>query len=57
MPAKVDPAKCTGCESCVEACPSEAIAMKGGKAVVDPEKCVDCGVCVDECPVQAINME
>jgi ferredoxin len=57
MPAKVDSETCTGCESCIEACPSEAISMKDGKAVVDPDKCVDCGVCVDECPVEAISME
>jgi len=57
MPAKVDSGKCTGCESCVEACPSEAIKMTDGKAVVDPDSCVDCGVCVDECPVEAIAME
>jgi len=57
MPAKVDSEVCTGCESCVEACPSEAISMKDGKACVDPDKCVDCGVCVDECPVEAISME
>ncbi|HOM60415.1 MAG TPA: 4Fe-4S binding protein [Anaerohalosphaeraceae bacterium] len=57
MPAKVDKEVCTGCGSCVDACPSEAIEMVDGKAVVDPEKCVDCGVCVDECPVEAISME
>ncbi|MBN1126069.1 MAG: 4Fe-4S binding protein [Sedimentisphaerales bacterium] len=57
MPAKVDADKCTGCESCLDACPSEAISMQDGKAVIDPEKCVDCGVCVDECPVEAISME
>ena len=57
MPAKVDAEKCTGCESCLEACPSEAIVMKDGKAVIKPEDCVDCGVCVDECPVEAISME
>jgi len=57
MAAKVDPEKCTGCEACVSACPSEAITIKDGKAVVDPDKCVDCGVCVDECPVEAISME
>ncbi|NLW85175.1 MAG: 4Fe-4S binding protein [Phycisphaerae bacterium] len=57
MPAKVEASTCTGCESCVDSCPSEAIEMKNGKAFVDAEKCVDCGVCVDECPVEAINME
>jgi Fe-S-cluster-containing hydrogenase component 2 len=57
MPAKVDKEKCTGCESCVEACPSDAISMQDGKAVVDAEACIDCAVCVDECPVGAITVE
>ncbi len=57
MPAKVDPEKCTGCESCIDACPSEAIKMEEEKAVIDVDACVDCGVCVDECPVEAISME
>ncbi|MHC4681810.1 MAG: 4Fe-4S binding protein [Planctomycetota bacterium] len=35
MPAKVDAAKCTGCETCVSECPSEAIAMAEDKAGVD----------------------
>jgi len=57
MPAKVDADKCTGCESCLESCPSEAIVMEDGKAVVNADNCVDCAVCVDDCPVEAISME
>jgi len=57
MPAKVDKEKCTGCESCVEECPSEAIKMVDDKAEVGVDDCVDCGVCVDACPVEAITME
>ena len=57
MPAKVDKEKCTGCESCVEECPSEAISMDEEKALVNPEACIDCGVCIDACPEQAISME
>ena len=57
MPAKVDNDKCTGCESCVPECPSEAIAMLEEKAVIDIDACVDCAVCVDACPVEAIEME
>ena len=57
MPAKVDKAKCTGCETCVSECPSEAINMAGDKAKVDPETCIDCGVCVDACPEEAISLE
>ena len=56
MPAKIDSEKCTGCGTCVDECPSEAISMKDEKAVVDAESCVDCGVCVDTCPSGAISM-
>lgn len=57
MPAKVNPETCTGCESCVDSCPSEAIKMENDKALIDVDACVDCAVCVDECPVEAISME
>jgi ferredoxin len=57
MPAKVDKEKCTGCETCVSECPSEAITMDEGKAQINPESCIDCGVCIDACPEQAISME
>ena len=57
MPAKVDVAKCTGFETCVSECPSEAINMAEAKAKVDSDTCIDCGVCVDTCPEEAISME
>ncbi|MHC4159311.1 MAG: indolepyruvate ferredoxin oxidoreductase subunit alpha [Planctomycetota bacterium] len=57
MPAKVDKEKCTGCESCVEECPSEAIKMADDKAQIDVDTCVDCAACVDSCPAEAISME
>ena len=57
MAAKVDANNCTGCESCVSACPTEAIVMKDGLAFVNADDCVECGACVGECPVEAISME
>ena len=57
MPAKVDAELCTGCESCVDECPSEAIKMDNSKAQIDEDACIDCGVCVDACPVEAISLE
>ena len=57
MPAKVDNEKCTGCETCVAECPSEAISMASEKAKINIEECVDCGVCVDACPEEAIAMD
>ncbi len=52
----IDKDKCTGCESCISACPFGALSMKEGIAVVD-EKCNFCGACVDVCPVGAITLE
>ena len=57
MPAVVDNEKCTGCETCVSECPSEAITMADEKAVINLDTCVDCGVCVDACPSEAISLE
>jgi ferredoxin len=57
MPAVVDPEGCTGCETCVAACPAAAITMEGDRAKVDPGLCVDCGTCVDECPAGTISLE
>jgi NAD-dependent dihydropyrimidine dehydrogenase PreA subunit len=57
MTAIVDPDKCTGCESCVDACPLDAIEMQDDIAVVDEETCSDCGSCVDACPAEAITLE
>ncbi|MBA4378691.1 MAG: 4Fe-4S binding protein [bacterium] len=57
MPAFVNPDECTGCESCIEACPTEAIAMTGdGVAKVDPDTCTDCEACLEACPTEAITM-
>ena len=52
----IDANTCTGCESCIPACPFGALSMKEGIAVVD-EKCTFCGACVDVCPVSAITLD
>lgn len=41
--------KCTGCGSCISACPNGAIRMENGKAVTDHKKCNGCGKCVTYC--------
>jgi electron transfer flavoprotein alpha subunit len=51
---KVIPDTCTGCETCVTACPFGAIEMRDGKAFIT-DACTMCGACVEACPVQAIE--
>jgi len=53
----VDKDECTGCETCVETCPVEAISIKDDKADIDQEKCTQCETCVPECPVEAIKIK
>jgi len=56
--ARIDPDLCTGCESCIERCFFEAIAMKDDTAeVVKPDKCVGCGLCQVVCPAEAICLD
>jgi electron transfer flavoprotein alpha subunit len=49
----VDIKKCTGCETCLESCPFDAINMKDDKAVIN-EYCNSCMTCISVCPEGAI---
>ena len=51
----VNEEECTGCETCVGACPAEAISMVDVIAKIDYGECTECGTCVEECPVEAIS--
>ncbi|MBI4849138.1 MAG: 4Fe-4S binding protein [Nitrospirae bacterium] len=48
---KVD--KCTGCETCLNSCPFDAIVMNDGKAFIN-EYCNYCKTCISVCPEGAI---
>ncbi len=50
----VDEDGCTGCGLCLEYCPTEAIAMRGGVAEIDRDFCNSCGACSGACPQNAI---
>ena len=53
MSVIVIPDKCSGCETCLESCPFDAIVMKDGKAVIN-EYCNACMTCLSGCPEGAI---
>jgi len=53
----VDRDLCTGCGTCLKACPVEgAIELVEGKALINPKLCNSCGACVDACPKGAIKV-
>ena len=54
---KASPERCTGCKTCFESCPVQAISMVERKAVMDPSKCIRCYCCHELCPVNAIDLE
>jgi len=45
--------KCTGCETCIDSCPFDAIVIKEGKAYIN-EYCQVCMACINACPEGAI---
>ncbi|MEJ5348262.1 MAG: 4Fe-4S dicluster-binding protein [Desulfosoma sp.] len=55
--ARVREEDCVGCETCVERCQMDAMAMAEGIAHVDSKRCIGCGVCVPTCPQEAIALE
>jgi uncharacterized Fe-S center protein len=54
MRPKVNVKKCTGCGTCIAACPVQAICLVNEKASIDRTRCIGCGECVVVCPERAI---
>jgi ferredoxin len=52
----IDLELCDGCGKCVQICPSQALALKDGKAfIVAPQDCGYYGFCESVCPPHAIT--
>jgi heterodisulfide reductase subunit A-like polyferredoxin len=63
--ARVDPALCVGCLTCLRACPYGVPAIRAdlsgvgrvaGAAYIEPTICQGCGICAAECPAGAIEL-
>ena len=58
MPIIVNPDTCSGCMTCIESCPYDAIEMRGKqgdeKAFIT-ELCTMCNACIETCPEGAIS--
>jgi thioredoxin reductase/NAD-dependent dihydropyrimidine dehydrogenase PreA subunit len=53
----VDPLKCIGSGSCIDACPEHVLGFRNGQAVaIAPASCVGHGLCERACPVEAIQL-
>lgn len=56
---------CTGCGSCIAACPYSALSLEAEypngfgrkKAIVDINLCCNCGDCISSCPHQALLLK
>jgi heterodisulfide reductase subunit A-like polyferredoxin len=64
--AVVDPAKCTGCLTCVRVCPYDVPVIDpeltgaggiAGAAQIAAAACRGCGLCAGECPAKAIQLQ
>jgi len=50
-----DPELCEACETCIENCPTKALAMGNENIpIVNLDFCIGCGVCATGCPEEAI---
>ncbi|MFH1421684.1 MAG: DUF362 domain-containing protein [Planctomycetota bacterium] len=48
---------CTGCGSCVSACPNYAITIEHNKAKINRSACIRCYCCHEVCPQEAMRLK
>jgi len=53
--SEVDEEECTGCSTCEDVCPMDAITVND-VSHISRERCIGCGVCVSNCPSEAIYL-
>ena len=51
----IDKENCSGCMTCVEECPAQAIVAEDDIACISDDDCIRCGRCHDVCPSDAVR--
>ncbi|RJP34999.1 MAG: hypothetical protein C4536_01565 [Actinobacteria bacterium] len=54
--ARIDPAMCNACGTCLERCQMEAIVEKDDAMEVDLARCIGCGLCLPTCAEGAVSL-
>ncbi len=54
--AQVDQDLCVACETCLDRCQMEAIAIHDQVAEVNLDRCIGCGLCVTTCETGALSL-
>ena len=50
----IDPARCTGCGTCVESCPMDVFRLGEQAEIAYVDDCQACRLCQHHCPTNAI---
>ena len=53
----IDKKRCVGCARCKDACPAQAIQMRGRVPHIDHKQCVRCYCCQELCPQGAVQVK
>ena len=51
---RFDADACDGCMACMRTCPTQAVRVRGDKAILLEDRCIDCGECIKACVRNAI---
>jgi electron transport complex protein RnfB len=54
--AAIDQEDCILCDTCIERCHTNALALVGESVQLNPARCIGCGLCVYTCPTDSLSL-
>ncbi len=54
---KLDSDKCSGCGTCTDRCPMDALSLNDGKTLLNQNRCIGCGLCVSTCSTGSLKLQ